>query len=400
MPNLEPAAARQLPRDDRDDRKSARLAEHHATVESGAERVRSFEIARGILRSASALQDGSGAEQVNVGNPEHVPVFFLDGEEHKKRRAAIKKFFTPNAVVTRHRPVMERATEEVLAQLRASGTARLDEISFQLTVAVAAEIVGLTESDPRPMANRISNLLKAAFSGRTGFGPMRLVGALRRAYWGFSFLVKDVRPAVRARTAQRRDDVISQTLDKGYSERAIMIECMTYATAGMVTTREFIVMACWHFFEQAALRERFVGADEEGQLLILQEILRLEPVAAFVFRRAAQDFDAASQPVRSGSHLAIDVRAANTDESAVGACPHMLDPDRAKRAGENGAFMSFGDGAHRCPGSQVALHETRIFIDRLLRIPGIRLERAPDMTWNPIVGGYELRDAIVACERA
>jgi cytochrome P450 len=397
MPNLE-STATLAPL--RDDRKSARLAEQHAKIESGAERVRSFEIARGILRSASALQDGSGAEHVDVGNPEHVPVFFLDGEEHKKRRAAIKKFFTPNAVVTRHLPVMERVTDELLAQLRASGTARLDEISFQLAVAVAAEIVGLTESGLNPMADRISRLLKAAFAGRTGFGPTRLVNVIRRAYWGYSFLVKDVRPAVRARTAQRRDDVISQTLDKGYSERAIMVECMTYATAGMVTTREFIVMAAWHLFEQRALRERFLGAAEEDQLLILQEILRLEPVASFVFRRAAEDFDAASQPMRSGSHFAIDVRAANTDESAVGACPHMLNPDRAKRLGENGTFMSFGDGPHRCPGWQVALHETRVFLDRLLRIPGIRLDRKPDMTWNPIVSGYELRDAIVACERA
>ena len=397
MPNPESAATLSPLRDDR---KSARLAEQHAKIDSGAERVRSFEIARGILRSASALQDGNGAEHIDVGNPEHVPVFYLDGEAHKKRRAAIKKFFTPNAVVTRHRPVMERATDEVLAQLRASGTARLDEISFQLAVAVAAEIVGLTESDLHPMANRISRLLKAAFSGRTGFGPTRLFNTIRRAYWGYSFLVKDVRAAIRARTAQRRDDLISQTLDKGYSERAIMVECMTYAAAGMVTTREFIVMASWHLFEQHALRQRFLESDEEGQLLILQEILRLEPVAGFVFRRAAEDFDAASQPMRSGSHFAIDVRAANTDESAVGACPHMLDPDRAKRLGDSGSSMSFGDGSHRCPGSQVALHETRIFIDRLLRIPGIRLEREPDMTWNPIVSGYELRDAIVACDRS
>jgi cytochrome P450 len=396
MPNPELASAHD-PR--RDDRKSAKLAERNAKLESGTELVRSFALARGILRSAYALQDGHGAEQVNVGNPDHLPVFYLDGERHRERRAALKGFFTPAAVVNRYRPVMERATDDLLARLRASGTARLDEIAFELAVAVAAEIVGLTESGARPMANRLSHLLKAAFSGRTGWGPVGLFNRIGRAYWGYRFLVNDVRPAVRARATQRRDDVISQTLDKGYSERAIMVECLTYGTAGMLTTREFIVMVAWHLFDRPALRDRFLAATDEGQLLILQEILRLEPVAGFVQRRAAEDFEAASQSLRAGSHFTIDLRAANTDESAVGACPHMLDPDRAARLGENGTFMSFGDGTHRCPGWQVALHETRVFIDRLLRVPGIRMEREPDMTWNPIVSGYELRNAIVACSR-
>jgi cytochrome P450 len=380
-----------------DDRKSADLAERNARLGPGTQRVRSFALARGILRSACVLQGGNGAEGVDVGNPEHVPVFYLDGEPHKERRAAIKKFFTPAAVVTRHRPVMERASEEILARLRASRAERLDELAFELAVAVAAEIVGLTETPRRPMANRLSRLLGAAFSARTGSGPAALLDRIRSAYWGYRFLASDVRAAVRARTAQRRDDVISQTIDKGYSERAIMVECLTYATAGMITTREFIVMVAWHLFERPSRRERFLAAGEEEQLRILQEILRLEPVAGFVQRRAARDFEAASQPQRAGTHFAIDVRAANTDEAVVGACPHMLDPDRATRVDDNGTFMSFGDGAHRCPGWQVALHETRIFVDRLLRVPGVRLQRAPDMTWNQIVSGYELRNAVVAC---
>jgi hypothetical protein len=54
----------------------------------------------------------------------------------------------------------------------------------------------------------------------------------------------------------------------------------------------------------------------------------------------------------------------------------------------------------RLPGWQVALHETRVFIDRLLRIPGVRLERAPDMVWNSPLMSDELRNAIVTCDRA
>jgi cytochrome P450 len=162
----------------------------------------------------------------------------------------------------------------------------------------------------------------------------------------------------------------------------------------MVTTREFIVMAAWHLFERDDLRARFLEGDEAAQFAMLEEILRLEPVAARVYRRAAVDIaQTAGGAVAAGAQFAIDIRAANTDESAVGACPHAVDPDRG------GGHLSFGDGPHRCPGAQVALHETRIFLDRLMRLPGVRLERAPDMLWNPSLLSYELRRAIVACDR-
>ncbi|HMJ51311.1 MAG TPA: cytochrome P450 [Polyangiaceae bacterium] len=382
----------------RDERKSARLAARHVKPEPGVEVIGNFGFAREILRSPNVKQDGAGAEHIDVGNPEHMPVFYLDGEPHHTRRAAIVKFFTPRAIQGRYIGVMQRTTDQLLARLRASGTARLDEISFELAVSVASEIVGLTESDGGRMARRLATFLRSTFSNAKGLE--RRVNKLKEIWYGSQFYVIDVLPAVRSRRKQRREDIISQTLDKGYSNRAIMIECMTYATAGMVTTREFIVMVAWHLFDRPALREQFLAADEEGQFAILQEILRLEPIAAMIYRRAGEDIETTSRgAVRAGSKFAIDMRAVNSDESAVGACPYALDPDRARRLNQNGTFMSFGDGSHRCPGWQVALNETRVFIDRLLRVPGIRLERAPDMLWNAPLMSYELRNAIIACDR-
>jgi cytochrome P450 len=65
-----------------------------------------------------------------------------------------------------------------------------------------------------------------------------------------------------------------------------------------------------------------------------------------------------------------------------------------------GPYMSFGDGPHRCPGAQVALHETRLFLERMFRLPGIRLFSEPQISWNPFIQGYELRGAVVACNLA
>jgi cytochrome P450 len=270
-----------------DDRKSAQLAARYIHVEPGVQLIRRFAFAREILRSNRVKQAGAGAEHVDVGNPDHVPVFYLDGEAHKLRRAAIAKFFTRKEIATRHRFVMERTTDDLLARLRTQGEARLDQISFELAAAVASEIVGLTQSDPRKMAPRLAALLASSFTNDRGL--KRLVHRARQFWFGYQFYVNDVKPAVQERRKRRREDIISQTLDMGYSDRAIMIECLTYATAGMVTTREFIVMAAWHLFDRPELRARFIEADETGQLAILQEILRLDPIAGLIFRRVDEE---------------------------------------------------------------------------------------------------------------
>lgn len=383
----------------RDDRKSARLAAERMAPEPSAEVVRSFSFAREILRSTTMKQAGASADLVDTSNPDQAPVFFLDGEAHKRKRTAIARFFTPKAIATKYSAVMERTTDELLSSMKTAGEARLDRISFQLAVAVAAEIVGLTNSNQAAMAARIGATLSAALQRPTRLG--RSFGRLMQAYHALLFFYRDVRPAIAARRKARRDDVISHLLDEGYADRMILIECMTYAAAGMVTTREFIVMAAWHLFERDALRERFLAGDPDDQLAILEEILRLEPVAAMLLRRAEAGAQSpTSGPVAASTLFAIDIRGANTDEAFTGPCPYMIDPDRGKRMKVSGAFMSFGDGNHRCPGSQVALHETRIFLDRLFRLPGIRLAREPTIGWRDDLMGYELRDAIVACSQS
>jgi cytochrome P450 len=58
--------------------------------------------------------------------------------------------------------------------------------------------------------------------------------------------------------------------------------------------------------------------------------------------------------------------------------------------------MSFGDGHHRCPGATIAIQETDIFLRRLLALEGLRVARWPQLGWNPVAAGYELRDFVLA----
>lgn len=382
----------------RDERKSARLAAGRVAFDPAARVITRFSFARDLLRNGLAKQAGADPDQVNTGNPEHAPVFYLDGEPHRRKRSTIARLFTPTAVTTRYRAIMERATDALLARLKSAGEARLDDLSLELAVTVAAEIVGLTDSDRASMAARIGATLTFGHLSRWHRLARLLQPLLFRCHT-LNFYFRDVRPAIESRRRTRREDLISQLLDEGYSNKAIMIECMTYAVAGMVTTREFIVMAAWHLLEGDVLHARFLAGDEADQLAILDEILRLEPVASVLQRRAAEEMVIGSDTVSAGTLLAVDIRSANADESVTGPCPHVLDPDRAKHMKAAGGYLSFGYGSHRCPGSQVAMHETRVFLDRLLRVPGIRLEHAPRIGWSEMLMSYELRGAMIACDR-
>lgn len=338
---------------------------------------------------------------MNTDDPLTASIFWLDGKAHRSRRAAIISFFTPKAIATRHLPIMQRAADDLVAEMRQRGRGRIDRISFALAVAVTSEIVGLTDSRMGGMAARIDLFGRGPALASQGRGWKALSTVLTNIVVGLIYLL-DVRPAIAARRSTRREDVISRLLDEGRSDKEILVECLTFGLAGMTTSREFMVVAAWHLFDNEALRRRFLEGDEAEKTAILMEILRLEPVAGMIYRRATEtSADEAIEPLAAGDRLSLHIRAANLDETAVGAEPDRLDPDRARKHKVNGAWMSFGDGAHFCPGWQVALTQTRVLLDRIFRVPGIRLERAPDMTWVPaMLQMYELRNAIVACDRS
>ncbi len=382
------------------DSKTAAMAARYVKAEPGTRLVDRFEHLRQILRNEAMRQSGVGVAPVEQNDPMRASIFFLDGEAHKQRRAAIIGFFTPKAIKTRHLPVMQASAERLIAQFRAKGRARLDVMSLRMAAAVVAEIVGLTESDIDAMSRRIEQSNGTPLAWRGGLG--KLIAPLKSRFYGLLFFYRDVRPAIAVRRTARREDVISRLLDEGRSDMEVLVECATFGMAGMTTTREFIVAAAWHLFDKAALREQFLAGDEAEQNAILSEILRLEPVAGMIYRTADEDDrESTGEAISAGTRLSLHIRSANLDESAVGAEPDKLDPTRAARLRNNGAWMSFGDGVHFCPGWQVAITETRVFLDKLLRVPGVRLVRPPDMAWvPPMLQSYELRNAVIACDTA
>lgn len=386
--------------DNIDRRKTAQIAAKNNHLEKGAHWVQDPQLARQILRNKCAFQAGAGAEMLEYKNPEQAPVFFLDGEEHANKRRESLRFLSPKAVADQHYAVMEKVSKKLLDEFQQQGTAKLEDISFRLAVEVVGEILGLTESDQEGKVRRIQWVLHASISKARNTWWSRAWLNFRRVLFTGIFFLFDVRPAIKARKQHPREDAISTYLAEGYTTTAIIVECLTYGTAGMLTTREFITMTAWYLFEDLSLRQRFLAGDTREQLAILMEILRLEPIAAKILRRVEEPVDGfGASTLPAGETYDIDIRNLNVHEALAGECPFAVDPDRAKRQKDSGRYFSFGDGPHGCPGWQVALHETRIFLQQLFQLPGIELKQAPAISWNDTVHGYELRNAIISCQQ-
>jgi cytochrome P450 len=364
-------------------------------------RIRGIDLARQILRSDGLRQAGFMAELANrFTKRSRAPVLFQEGEAHRKQRSATARFFAPKVVATRYRQLMVEQSKRLMNDLRSTGRAHLDALGLELSVAVTAEIVGLTDRGRLGLANRLNS-----FSNKEQQNVGRLATFTKMIlafYRMIRFFFCDVMPAIRSRRVARREDIISHLIDQGCSNREILTECITYGAAGVATARELMVVAAWHLFDRMDLRMRFLNGDEIDRIAILEEVLRLEPVVGLLYRRAEKNLvlDDGGRPemIRAGTLLEIDVRAVNLDPAAAGTCPHSLNPDRRIQDRRlPGSLMSFGDGPHRCPGAAVALQESAIFLDHLFRVPGIRLAQMPTITSNPLVESYELRGAIVEC---
>jgi cytochrome P450 len=386
----------------RDDRKTITAYEAGHQFKQNAEIVRDGEGVKGVLRSPHLLQDGLDAAALQHLAQDEIPLIFLDGKPHRDRRKHITDFFSPRSIKEKFEPLMKQTAEVLVGDLERDRRMRIDEASWQMAVTLVGELIGVTRGKSREQMKQTAKRIER-FLYRTQFGALRgwrlKVAKIQGAWYVFAFLRKDIRPTVKARRARPQDDVISRLIGENYTEKAILIDAMTLCGAGMQTTREFISLVAWHLLEREDLKRQFLDGDYEAKKSILEEILRLDPIVSTLYRRAPADLsEKGAAEYEPGRSYGVSLRHANVDPDLVGECPFALDPARKEKRLDPGGFLSFGNGMHRCPGSPLALNETLHFMDRLLRVPGLKLASKPEITWVPTLSSFEISNVLVTCD--
>ncbi|MGB8343378.1 MAG: cytochrome P450 [Ktedonobacteraceae bacterium] len=368
---------------------------------AGTWHVRGFAEARAILRSSDTKQAGFRAELIgSVPRMRNQPILYQEGKVHHAQRKQTARFFTPKTVSTNYRGMMEQLVDRLIAEVQRKKRLDLSRLTMTLSARVTGEVVGLTSSSLPGTARRIDAFFTEG-SIRKDQHLRRLLHSINARSRVLSFFFLDVKPAIRARKRQPKEDVISHLIAQDYNDAEILTECITYGAAGMVTTREFISAAAWHFLDRPELRARYLVAPEAERYAMLEEVLRLEPIVGNIYRRATADIAVESNGqqfvIPCGALIDVRVHGTNADESVVGEHPLEVCPGRTLQVERVApSVMSFGDGHHRCPGSYIAIQETDMFLRRLLALDSLHIVRQPSLAWNDVVTGYEIRDFIVS----
>jgi len=366
----------------------------------GVWQIRDYDLARAILKGDNTVQAGFKAEMLTaMPKDSRKPILYQEGAEHLEQRKQTARYFTPKAVAE-YKPAMERVAAEMVARLVERGRIDLRELSLGMAMRVVSQVVGLTDSAKPGIEKRLDIFLGDA-PPLARWHPRRILYNLMNRATVVRFFQLDVLPAIKARKLHPKDDLISYLISRGFKDWEIFTECVTYGAAGMVTTREFIALALWHLMDQPALRERYLIAGEDERQAILHEVLRLEPIVSQLKRRTTEEIKlergAETVVIPKGALVQIDTQAVNADETVVGEEGLMLCPGRdLRKPALMPSILGFGDGHHRCPGAYVALQETDVLLLRLLALPGLRIERAPDITWSSTASGYELHNFMIA----
>lgn len=362
---------------------------------NGTWHVRGYTEARDLLKE-DMIQDGFNAEELRKVGFEGV--LYMSGEPHRQMRAAIAKYFSPTTVQNTHMAVIEKTADELMAKLKVNKRMNLRVLSRDMATVIATAVIGLEPT--KGLIYRLDSMLHSGPMPGNKF--LAALQSLRGNYLRFAFLLADVMPAIRRKRKQPTNDVISYMVSKNKKPLEIWVESIVYGAAGMATTQEFILVVMLHCMRDAKLREIMLSDNAQARMDALNEILRLEPVIANIYRLPKEAVTVKSEgrehTIPAGERIAFHIYDVNVDEKATGSAPEKVNPHRQLEKGVYRSMIGFGSGPHRCAGEHLALAETDVFIQKLLKLPGLRIESGPNIIRNDTVEGYEVNDLIVAVD--
>jgi cytochrome P450 len=278
------------------------------------------------------------------------------------------KGFTP-AALERFRPRLASLVKGTLEKgLRQGEMDVVADFAEPIAINAIAELFALPEAD-RPRFMRWSkDLLKPA---GVAVGTDEVRNSIRRTS---NDMVAYLRDLVEKRRAAPGEDLISQFIagEQGNPQLAgeAVIQSFQMIGAGFVTSTNQLtntVLALLNHPEQ--LRE--LRADPGLLRGAIEESLRQEPAILSINRLCVEDTELGGTRIPKGRFVHAMTAAANRDPEV------FPDPDRFDITRAPNRHMTFGVGAHYCPGASLVRIEVEEALRSLLTLPRWELADRP-----------------------
>jgi len=313
------------------------------------------------------------------GNIRDGVVSVQHGPVHRARRRVENSQFRPDRLRLYERELFPGVLDAWIDRIVVDGRADLFALGELLSVVLAARRAGIDhDPDSRAQLEELVGFVDVFSQGSaildakdpeavrtlyratmTAFGeryvaPSRVTREAAIARMRAGEIAEDALPHdILTVLLLHRDDAALDLADDGRLVR----EVATYLQGGTHTSSQTLVNAIDLLFPYAETHPDVwarLAADRAFAQRAVHETLRLRPTTPRIKRNAETDCIVAGVPVRAGATVVLDAAVANRDAALFGADPDAFDPDRAVDPSVARWGLSFGAGAHQCPGRSVA----------------------------------------------
>ncbi|MFC6010855.1 cytochrome P450 [Nocardia lasii] len=311
-------------------------------------------------------------------NPADAPsLLVIDQPEHTRLRKPVTAAFTPRAV-TRLRERIETVTEELLDAMPEDGpTDLVQRFSSRLPIAIISEMLGFPEDDIEMFlrwGDDISPLFDLGISWRT---HQRAMEASERVQEYLLAHVERLR-------VDPGDDILSNLVTAGELDTYELCATATLLmAAGFETTVNLVGNGITWLLRHPEQLDR-LRAEPDLWPNAVDEILRIDPPVQTTARTAREPLEVGGLKLRKGSVVVLSLAGANRDPR-VFPDPTTFDLTRSNAK----SHVSFSNGIHVCPGSNLArmeaIHALRALFERF---PDLRLTDPPTRRQLYTLHGY------------
>jgi cytochrome P450 len=312
----------------------------------------------------------------------------MDGEAHRRARALLQPIFMPDVVNTWRDSKMDPIVRnEYLKPLVPQHKADLMDFGLHFPIRLIYALIGFPDDQPEKVEQYAAWAL--AILAGPQVDPEKAAVARKAAMEAAQCLYDAVKEAVVEvrRNGAEGNDLISRLIRATYEGRSLDDhEITTFVrsllpAAGETTTRTFGSLMLL-LLERPDVLDR-VRKDRSLVPKAIDEAIRLEPVATFKVRQAAQDLELAGMQIPKGAMVQCIVTSANRDEDVFDNSEEF-DIDRKVKPS-----FGFGFGPHMCIGQFIAKTELQVALNAVLDLfPNLRLD--PDQP-KPRITGAQLR---------
>ncbi|MFZ5653097.1 MAG: cytochrome P450 [Pseudomonadota bacterium] len=401
-----------------------RRSAFHLTLEEGARRwgtlyrfrfgrrpmavVSDAELANAVLRARpDDFRRSSQLERVSVLGVGTGGIFMAEGERWRRQRPVITQSLDAGHL-RQFFPTLLKVTERLERRWRAPGAPRdgraVQADLMRFTVDVTASLafgqdINTLEDRGEVIQQHLDKIFPTIQRRLLAPFPywrwLRLPGdrdlerSVRRIYATIADFVAAARaqlescPELCERPANLLQSLlVAAAADTRFGEREVADNVLTMLLAGEDTTANTLAWALYFLAGHPQVQERIAAEvaaavpggrlTDFGQLrelvyvdAVIQETMRLKPVAPINIVEANRDLDIGPLRLRRGDAVVILARAIALREPAFADHPERFDPSRWLRgdAGRRGfhphSFMPFGSGPRLCPGRSLALLEMK-----------------------------------------